>query len=248
MASLRERARKQRPSLRTGERLDSVAESVVNHSVSPAAPADSILPADTLTDSEILALDSMPPAPRKSRIVREKVDIDNAVDFAAKDSLVMLGQNAAFMYGASSVKYTDIDLSADEIHMDMKESLVYAVGRKDTTDEVVGSPVFKDRSGEYQSKTMTYNTYHNPAHKATVFRNVSLTIAAQKLNTSTRFTYGISLKIPVAVPTHDHPACDRGRRAFAAAAPAACGRFGHRWQREPGRCPGRYCPCGRAAG
>lgn len=157
MASLRERARKQRPSLRTGERLDSVAESVVNHSVSPAAPADSILPADTLTDSEILALDSMPPTPRKSRIVREKVDIDNAVDFAAKDSLVMLGQNAAFMYGASSVKYADIDLSADEIHMDMKESLVYAVGRKDTTDEVVGSPVFKDRSGEYQSKTMTYN-------------------------------------------------------------------------------------------
>lgn len=157
MASLRERARKQRPSLRTGERLDSVAESVVNHSVSPAAPADSILPADTLTDSEILALDSMPPAPRKSRIVREKVDIDNAVDFAAKDSLVMMGQNSAFMYGASSVKYADIDLSADEIHMDMKESLVYAVGRKDTTDEVVGSPVFKDRSGEYQSKTMTYN-------------------------------------------------------------------------------------------
>ena len=156
MASLRERARKQRPSLRTGERLDSVAESVVNHSVSPAAPADSILPADTLTDSEILALNSMPPTPRKSRIVREKVDIDNAVDFAAKDSLVMMGQNAAFMYGASSVKYADIDLSADEIHMDMKESLVYAVGRKDTTDEVVGSPVFKDRSGEYQSKTLTY--------------------------------------------------------------------------------------------
>ena len=34
---------------------------------------------------------------------------------------------------------------------------MYAVGRKDTTDEVVGSPVFKDRSGEYQPKTMTYN-------------------------------------------------------------------------------------------
>ena len=81
-----------------------------------------------------------------------------------------------------------------------------------------------------------------------VFANVSLTIAAQKLNTSTRFTYGILLKIPVAVPTHDRPACGRGRRVFAAAAPAACGRFERRWQREPGRCPGRYCPCGRAAG
>ena len=59
---------------------------------------------------------------------------------------------------------------------------------------------------------------------------------------------GISLKIPVAVPTHGRPACGRGRRAFAAAAPAACGRFGCRWQREPGHCPGKYCPCGRAAG
>ena len=44
MASLRERARKQRPSLRTGERLDSVAESVVNHSVSPPPPIPSSPP------------------------------------------------------------------------------------------------------------------------------------------------------------------------------------------------------------
>ena len=35
-----------------------------------------------------------------------------------------------------------------------------------------------------------------------------MTIAAQKLNTSTRFTYVISLKIPVAAPTHDRPEGD----------------------------------------
>ena len=69
----------------------------------------------------------------------------------------------------------------------------------------------------------------------------------KKKSSIARKTYGISLKIP-AVPTHDRPACGRGRRAFAASAPAACGRFGRRWQREPGRCPERYCPCGRAAG
>lgn len=157
MEALRKQVIRQRPSLRAGERLDSVAEAVVNRS-NRTESADSALRIDTLPQSErVFAADTLPAAPKKSRIVREKVDLDHAVDFAAKDSLVMMGQNAAFMYGEGSVKYADIDLSADEIHMDMKESLVYAVGRKDTTDEVVGSPVFKDKSGEYQSKTMTYN-------------------------------------------------------------------------------------------
>ena len=167
---LRANARKQRPSLRAGEQLDSVAQTVVNHekdeetilptkdtttavAVIPKVeePTDSALVAEQLKDFDTV------PAPKRSRIVREKVDLDNAVDFSAKDSLVMVGQSAAFMYGQSTVKYSDIDLSADEIHMDMKESLVYAVGRRDTADELVGSPVFKDKSGEYESKTMTYN-------------------------------------------------------------------------------------------
>lgn len=114
----------------------------------------------TTSDTTLLAADNVPTdtvVKRGSRIRREKVDLDNAVDFTAKDSLVMIGQNQAFMYGSSDVVYGDIDLQADEIEMDMKESLVYAVGRKDSTDEVVGSPVFKDGSGEYQSKTMRYN-------------------------------------------------------------------------------------------
>lgn len=85
------------------------------------------------------------------------VDLDNVVDFSAKDSLVMFGQNKAFMYGESKVVYGEIDLAADELQMDMKESTVYAVGRADTTGEIIGSPVFKDKSGEYESKTMRYN-------------------------------------------------------------------------------------------
>ena len=49
----------------------------------------------------------------------------------------MLGSNAAFMWREQLVKYADIDLSADEIHMDMKESGICRRS-KDTTDEVVG--------------------------------------------------------------------------------------------------------------
>lgn len=144
MAALRNSARRQRPSLRSGEQLDSVISSVtdranyrINDSVPDSVKDTAVALPDTieLPDSAYLA-DDIPadldtvPKPKKSRIVKEQVDLDHAVDFSAKDSLVMMGQSAAFMYGKSSVKYADIDLAADEIHMDMKESLVYAVGRR----------------------------------------------------------------------------------------------------------------------
>ena len=109
---------------------------------------DSVLVADTLT----MSVD----AP-KSRIVRVKVDLDSPVEFTAKDSLVLIGQNSVYMYGESNVDYGDIKLSADNIEMDMNTSIVYAVGTIDSIGEIKGNPVFTDRSGEYTSKTMRYN-------------------------------------------------------------------------------------------
>ena len=121
--------------------IASVSDSIVAAVDSVVAPRDSA------------AIDTVP----RSKIVRSMVDLDNFVDFSAKDSLVMFGQNKAFMYGDSKVVYGEIDLAADELQMDMRESTVYAVGRPDTTGEIIGSPVFKDKSGEYESKTMRYN-------------------------------------------------------------------------------------------
>ena len=174
MSKYRAMTHASRPSLRSREH----PLAIINRAKQDTIPTDSIsadstrvqqdstatqaivLPPDSLdyerADAEIEAMTTVADTTRP-KIVREKVDIDNPVDFTAKDSLVMFGQNTAFMYGSSEVKYNDINLTADEIRMDMQKSLVYAVGRKDTTDEIVGSPVFKDRSGEYESKTMTYN-------------------------------------------------------------------------------------------
>lgn len=166
-----------RPSLRAGEipafaftPTDTAGSSaplpadtaVISETPVPADTTETTLPSPDSSDTTSVATDSLPTMPAdttavRRKIVREKVDIDNPVDFSAKDSLVMFGQNTAFMYGESAVKYNDIDLGADEIRMDMKESTVYAIGRPDTAGEIIGSPVFKDRSGEYESKTMTYN-------------------------------------------------------------------------------------------
>jgi len=116
------------------------------------------MPNDTLsvaTDSIIspISVDSVKP----SRIRRVKVDLDSPVDFSAKDSLVLIGQNSVYMYGDSKVDYGDIKLTAANIEMDMKTNIVYAVGVADSLGEVIGTPVFTDRSGEYNSKTMRYN-------------------------------------------------------------------------------------------
>lgn len=100
---------------------------------------------------------SLPPDSSISRFKKEQVDLETAVDFTAKDSLIFLGKNTAFMYGQGKVVYGDISLDADEIRMNMKNSTVYAVGRPDSVGDIEGSPIFKDGSGEYESKTMNYN-------------------------------------------------------------------------------------------
>ena len=94
---------------------------------------------------------------QRSKFVMTMVDLDNPVQFSTKDSLVFYGRNNVSMYGDGDVTYGDINLKSMQIDMNMDNSEEYAVGRPDSTGEVNGLPVFTDRSGEYESKTMRYN-------------------------------------------------------------------------------------------
>ena len=94
---------------------------------------------------------------QKSRIRRVKVDLDNQVVFSSQDSIVMTGDNRVYMYGKGAVTYGKLKLDADQIDMDMKNSLVYAVGRKDSLGEWVGKPVFDEGGATYETETMKYN-------------------------------------------------------------------------------------------
>ena len=92
-----------------------------------------------------------------TKIVRTKVDLDNPVDFSAKDSMVMIGRNKAYMYGDGQVTYGNIKLDANEIQMDMDSTTVYAVGTPDSVGEIKGNPIFDDNGTSYEAKTMRYN-------------------------------------------------------------------------------------------
>lgn len=95
--------------------------------------------------------------PTGVRIVRDKVDLDNSVDFSAKDSLILMKRDTAFMYGDSKVTYGAIKLDASEIKMDMKDNTVYAVGTPDSVGDLQGTPVFDDNGTSYEAKSMSYN-------------------------------------------------------------------------------------------
>lgn len=108
---------------------------------------------DDLTTERHLVADSA----RPSRIRKVKVDLDNQVQFSSTDSMIMVGNNQAFMYGDGKVTYGDMKLDAAQIDLDLKNSTVYAVGAEDTTGEVTGSPVFEEGGSTYETSTMRYN-------------------------------------------------------------------------------------------
>lgn len=92
-----------------------------------------------------------------TRIIRDKVDLDNALNFSAKDSLVLVGQQNAFLYGDGNVDYGEFKLNSAEIRMEMDSSTVYAEGVVDSIGELQGNPVFQQGGDEYESKSMKYN-------------------------------------------------------------------------------------------
>jgi hypothetical protein len=55
------------------------------------------------------------------------------------------------------VNYGDIEIKADSIAFDMSTNILFAIGRKDTSGKVIGSPVFKEGSQEFDATELTYN-------------------------------------------------------------------------------------------
>ena len=92
-----------------------------------------------------------------TRINRQKVDLDGAVTFDAKDSLLLIGQNNAYLYGDGMVEYQTFKLNAEEIRMELDSSTVYATGVIDSTGKLSGTPIFQDDGDTYESKSMKYN-------------------------------------------------------------------------------------------
>ena len=117
--------------------------------------SNSIAESAIVEKTDSIATDSI--AKKVAPPPQKKEALEDIVTYTATDSMVMLNGNMAYMFGSSKINYQDIELTAHEIRMDMDSSTVYAVGTTDTSGNVIGAPIFKDSSGEYESETMKYN-------------------------------------------------------------------------------------------
>ena len=148
-------AQDRHPSYNEVTSLDSTTskDSATLLSNKPITLLDSISKDSLQSDSlgvDSLANDSVTPK-------KKKAGLTSVVDYKANDSIVFTHGNEVYMYGKGVVQFDGMELNADQIEMNMDSSLVYAVGRPDSVGDIVGRPVFKDKSGEYESETMNYN-------------------------------------------------------------------------------------------
>ncbi len=98
---------------------------------------------------------------KKDTTVNKTTDlgIDADVIYNATDSIIitMNGSKKVFLYGNAEVNYLDITLTAACIELDMDSSITYAYGVKDSLGVMSGLPVFTDKSGTYEMKSIRYN-------------------------------------------------------------------------------------------
>lgn len=140
-------------------------QSLYAQDVVPAAggnPSDSAISNSLVADSstvghnlpDSLSADTLP--------ATNNSGLTAVVNYKASDSLVFSMGNMAYLYGSTEVTYDDITLTAERMKLSLDSSLVHANGVPDTTAQpgskkLIGAPVFKDKSGEYETRTISYN-------------------------------------------------------------------------------------------
>ena len=91
------------------------------------------------------------PKPKKNLLTTD-------VKTSAKDSTIFsLDGKKVFLFGDAKIEYEDIVLTAAYIEADMDQGIIYAEGVADSTGNIEGRPVFKQKDEEMKAINITYN-------------------------------------------------------------------------------------------
>ena len=89
---------------------------------------------------------------------KKQQSIDARIEYTSQDSMVVMGNGIAHMYGEGDLKYKTMELTAEYIRVHMDSSLLYAHGVHDTIeDEWIGKPIFTDGTDSYETDEITFN-------------------------------------------------------------------------------------------
>ena len=102
--------------------------------------------------------DSIAAAEDSINASKKESPLEAPVEYTASDSVVfIMRKKNAYLYGDAKVNYTNIELTSEQIQMNMDSSIVHAVGVRDSLGKLSGTPIFKEGSDTYESETMSYN-------------------------------------------------------------------------------------------
>lgn len=88
---------------------------------------------------------------------QKKESLNSEVNYSAADSVVFYAGGIAYLYGDAKVDYEEMSLTSNRIRINMDSTLVQARCGVDSTGETIGTPLFKEGSEEYESKSIDYN-------------------------------------------------------------------------------------------
>ncbi len=84
--------------------------------------------------------------------------LNDLVKYQADDSVVYdAAASKVRLYGKARVDYTDLNLTASYIEVDLSRSTAFAKGILDSTGRLRGRPVFTQGADKYEAEAMTYN-------------------------------------------------------------------------------------------
>ena len=125
---------------------------VAQDSVAVAQDSITISQDSVAVAQDSVSVDSVALTPPK------KETIDDRIEYTSSDSMVIMGNGIAYMYGNGVLKYKTMELTAEYIRVHMDSSTLYAKGVLDTIEnEWIGKPVFTEREDSYETDEITYN-------------------------------------------------------------------------------------------
>ena len=146
--------RRNRRIRRTGEHLEALADSIPAISDSLRAINDSL----RVVKDSIARADSI--FRRDSLDLLKKSSLDAPAFTAARDSIIedfSDGKQLIYYYGDVTATYGNLKLTADYMEYDLKTSILYARGTKDSTGVITGKPVMTQGNKTYEMEEVRYN-------------------------------------------------------------------------------------------
>ena len=140
------RARRER---RNRDKAEAVADTAALPVLSDSArhAMDSIARADSIHHSDSIAM-------------LHKSSLEAPAFTTARDSIIedfSDGKQMIYYYGDVTVKYGNMELTADYMEYDLKTSTLYARGTRDTSGVITGKPVMTQGSKSYTMEEVRYN-------------------------------------------------------------------------------------------